>query len=145
MSTAEIVDAFTYQARELGVITRLGERGGTVEAEHDGHALVVMKSGKRLAADLVLSPPDATGPRTVSPRKRRRRRRCARPYQVNAHFETGVPGHLRGGRRCRRAVAASTSSEQGRLAACHMFGVEDEEYRRALPVRIYAIPRSRGG
>ena len=35
---------------------------------------------------------------------------------------------------------AATSSEQGRLAACHMFGVKAEPMGKNFPIGIYAIP-----
>jgi NAD(P) transhydrogenase len=35
---------------------------------------------------------------------------------------------------------AATSSEQGRLAACYMFGVDAEPMHEHFPVGIYAIP-----
>ena len=35
---------------------------------------------------------------------------------------------------------AATSSEQGRLAACHMFGIEAAPMGTHFPVGIYAIP-----
>ena len=36
---------------------------------------------------------------------------------------------------------AATSSEQGRLAACHAFDVEAEAMPAHFPVGIYAIPK----
>src|SRR4030095_1816312 len=54
MVDAEIADAFTTMARELGVTMRLGEEVARVEPPAGHPPIVWMKSGKRTATDLVL-------------------------------------------------------------------------------------------
>jgi NAD(P) transhydrogenase len=141
MVDREIVDSFTYQARELGVVTRLGDEVARLETNGDDHALVVMKSGKRLASDLVLvsagrhGATDRLGLEQAGVRADARGR-----IQVNAHFETGAPGIYAVGDVIGAPALASTSGEQGRIAACHMFGVEAKSIAELYPFGIYAIP-----
>ena len=141
MVDREIVDAFTYQARELGVVTRLGEEVAQLETNGDGQALVVMKSGKRLTSDLVLvsagrqGATDGLGLETAGVVADARGR-----VHVNANFETDVPGIYAVGDVIGAPSLASTSGEQGRLAACHMFGIEARSIAELYPFGIYAIP-----
>jgi len=141
MVDREIVDAFTYQARELGVVMRLGEEVARLETNGNSHALVVMKSGKCLAAELVLvsagrhGATDRLGLESTGVGADARGR-----IQVNANFETCVPGIYAVGDVIGAPSLASTSGEQGRLAACHMFGVEVRSIPELYPYGIYAIP-----
>jgi len=141
MVDREVVDAFTYQARDLGVVMRLGEEVARLETNGHGRALVVMKSGKRLASDLVLVSAGRHGATGSLGLENAGVGADARGrIQVNAHFETGVPGIYAVGDVIGAPSLASTSSEQGRLAACHMFGVEARSIPELYPFGIFAIP-----
>lgn len=59
---------------------------------------------------------------------------------VNKRFQTDVPNIYAAGDVIGYPALAATSSEQGRLAACSMFGVEAEPMAAHFPVGIYAIP-----
>ena len=54
MVDRELVNALTYQARELGVTLRLGEEVAADRDRRHRHAVVALKSGKRIATDMVL-------------------------------------------------------------------------------------------
>ena len=141
MVDREVVDAFTYQARDLGVVMRLGEEVARLETNGHGRALVVMKSGKRLASDLVLVSAGRHGATGGLGLEHAGVGADARGrIQVNAHFETGVAGIYAVGDVIGAPSLASTSSEQGRLAACHMFGVEARSLPELYPFGIFAIP-----
>src|SRR5262249_1302275 len=141
MVDREIVDAFTYQARQVGVILRMGEEVASLEPNESGHAIVVMKSGKRFATELVLVSAGRQGATEglglekteIAPDARGR-------IAVNAHFETQVPGIYAVGDVIGAPGLASTSSEQGRLASCHIFGLEETSIPELYPFGIYAIP-----
>jgi len=60
--------------------------------------------------------------------------------EVNENFQTDVPHVYAAGDVIGFPALASTSMEQGRLAACHMFGVAAESYRDVLPFGIYSVP-----
>ena len=59
---------------------------------------------------------------------------------VDADFRTAVPHIYAAGDVIGYPSLAATSSEQGRLAACHAFGVAAGPMASHFPVGIYAIP-----
>jgi NAD(P) transhydrogenase len=135
----EIVEALRFHLRELGVMFRFGERVTRVEAR-DGGALTTLESGKRIAAEAVFYSAGrhgATGELALE----------------NAGLEADARGRLSVGPDFRTAVEhiyavgdvigfpslASTSAEQGRLAAADACGVEVHAVDD-LPFGIYSIP-----
>ena len=60
--------------------------------------------------------------------------------KVNEHYQTDVPHIYAVGDVIGFPALASTAMEQGRLAACHMFGVETHSFPELFPFGIYAIP-----
>jgi len=140
MVDREIVDAFVYQARNTGVTLRLGEEVARIES-NDTQAIAVLKSGKRIATDLVLVSAGRQGATaalaleraglTPDPRGR---------VAVNEHYQTAVPHIYAVGDLIGYPSLASTSSEQGRLAACHAFGVPARCVPELFPFGIYGIP-----
>jgi NAD(P) transhydrogenase len=59
---------------------------------------------------------------------------------VDADFRTAVPHVYAAGDVIGHPSLAATSSEQGRLAACHAFGVAAGPMAAHFPLGIYAIP-----
>jgi NAD(P) transhydrogenase len=137
----EIVDAFCYHARENGLTLRLGEEVERIETGGNGHAIVTMKSGKRTAAEMVLVSAGRVGATEglhldkagISADDRGR-------IAVNEHFQTAMPHIYAVGDVVGFPALASTSAEQGRLASCHMFGVETRSMPTLYPFGVYAIP-----
>ncbi|HVU64246.1 MAG TPA: NAD(P)(+) transhydrogenase (Si-specific) [Phycisphaerales bacterium] len=60
--------------------------------------------------------------------------------KVNEHYQTGNPDIYAVGDVIGFPALASTSMEQGRMAACHMFGEKFESYAELFPYGIYSIP-----
>ena len=60
--------------------------------------------------------------------------------QVNEHYQTDVPHIYAIGDVIGFPALASTAMEQGRLAACHAFGVDATSLPELFPYGIYAIP-----
>lgn len=60
--------------------------------------------------------------------------------KVNELFQTGSPDVYAVGDVIGFPALASTSMEQGRMAACHMFGEKFESYAELFPYGIYSIP-----
>jgi NAD(P) transhydrogenase len=137
----EIADSFTTMARELGVTMRLGEEVDHVECPDPNHPIIVMKSGKRIATDLVLVSAGRIGATgeldlakaglTVDDRGR---------LLVNAHYQTSVPHIYAAGDCIGFPSLASTSAEQGRLSALHAFGEPVTSIPELFPFGIYAVP-----
>ncbi len=141
MVDREIVDAFSYHAREMGLTFRLGEQVESIRTAANGQAVITMKSGKRTVAECVLVSAGRQGATEglqlekagldADPRGR---------ISVNEHFQTKMPHLYAVGDVVGFPALASTSAEQGRHAACHMFGVEARDMPTLYPFGIYAIP-----
>jgi NAD(P) transhydrogenase len=140
MLDAEILDLFQVRARELGVTLRLGEEVARIEAT-DARAVITMKSGKRIATEQVLVSAGRIGATAelglehagLSADDRGR-------IRVNDRYQTQVPHIYAAGDCIGFPALASTSAEQGRLAALHAFGEEGTPMSDLIPFGIYAVP-----
>jgi NAD(P) transhydrogenase len=135
------VDAFTFQARHMNVTLRLGEEVAQLEAGGNGDVVVGMKSGKRLATEMVMV---SAGRQGMTDGLQLDKAGLAADdrgrIKVDEHYRTGVPHIYAAGDVIGFPALASTSAEQGRLAACHMFGVPTASVPELFPFGIYAIP-----
>ncbi|HTQ80521.1 MAG TPA: Si-specific NAD(P)(+) transhydrogenase, partial [Thermoanaerobaculia bacterium] len=139
----EIVDELIHQMRNRNVLFRGSEAVQTIEV-HDGpprRAVLVLESGKRLVADIVLFSVGRIGATdrlnlpaagiTADERGR---------LKVDDCFRTSVPHIFAAGDVIGYPSLAATSSEQGRLAACHALGAPAKAMSAHFPIGIYAIP-----
>jgi NAD(P) transhydrogenase len=137
----EIVEALCYHMRRQGVVFRLGERVTRVEIDEHGQVQAAMESGKRVRAQGLLYAVgrqvntdllnlEAAG-LSADPRGR---------ISVNEYFQTEAPHIYAAGDCIGFPALASTSMEQGRLAAYHMFQGSLPTKRYLLPYGIYTIP-----
>lgn len=139
----EIVDEFLSQMRSRNVTFRLGEEVERLEIAEGPSRRVVMllESGKRLVSELVLFCAGRQGATAqlnlpAAGLKADDRGRLA----VDRHFRTGVPHIFAAGDVIGFPSLATTSAEQGRLAACAVFGIEADPMAPHFPIGIYAIP-----
>jgi NAD(P) transhydrogenase len=137
---AEIVESLKYHLRDLSVTFRFGEEVASVE-KHSTAALTVLKSGKKIAADTVMYSAGRQGQTDdlaleaagLSADKRGR-------IAVDEHYRTAV-GHIYAvGDVIGFPALASTSMEQGRLAAYHACDEPTREILQLQPIGIYTIP-----
>ena len=139
----EIVEELMHQMRDRNVVFRLGEAVASLEVV-DGQprrAVVHLESGKRIVADMVLFSAGriaATEPLNLAAAGLKADERGR--LDVDAAFRTSVPHIFAAGDVTGYPALAATSSEQGRLAACHAFGIEAGPMAAHYPVGIYAIP-----
>ncbi len=144
MVDREIVEALLYLARGRGVTLRLGEEVDRLEESPDGGRTgraIVMKSGKRIAAEMVLLSAGRTGATATLGLEKAGLEADARGrLVVNAEYQTRVPHIYAVGDVVGFPALASTSMEQGRLAACHAFGIPATSLPDLYPFGIYAIP-----
>jgi NAD(P) transhydrogenase len=139
----EIVDELLHQMRERRVTFRLGEAVERVQI-HEGppaRATLLLESGKRIVSELALfsvGRQGATGPLNLASAGlvADERGRLA----VDEEFRTPVPHIFAAGDVIGFPSLAATSAEQGRLAACHAFGVTTRRMASHFPVGIYAVP-----
>jgi len=139
----EIVDELIHQMRMRNVTLRPGEAVARVEVVEGPPKRVVLEleSGKRMVADLALFAVGRIGATdtlnlpaaglTADDRGR---------IKVDENFRTAVPHIFAAGDVVGYPSLAATSSEQGRLAACHALGVAAKPMASHFPVGIYAIP-----
>jgi NAD(P) transhydrogenase len=141
----EIVDELVHQMRLAQVTFRLGEEvaGASKEKTQDGHTRVTVttKSGKKLTAEMVLVSAGRTGNiealklETVGLQPDDRGR-----LKVDDRFRTTVPWIFAAGDVIGAPGLAATSYEQGRIAACEMFGEPHPGMSPHWPYGIYAVP-----
>ena len=139
----EIVDELIHQMRTHRVTFRLGEAVDSIDVGDGprGRAVLTLASGKRLVSEMALFSAGrvaATGALGLEaaglvPDDRGR-------LAVDETFRTAVPHIYAAGDVIGYPSLAATSSEQGRLAACHALGMKAPAMARHFPVGIYAIP-----
>ncbi len=140
----EIMDTLAYHLRENRVMLRLGEEVQSVEPfqdEHGERVRIHLESGKQIITEQALYSIGRTGATDalnlpavgIQPDDRGR-------IQVNEHYQTGVPHIYAVGDVIGFPSLASTSMEQGRLAAAHAFGLPTNSMPALYPYGIYSIP-----
>jgi NAD(P) transhydrogenase len=136
----EIIEALKYHLRDLAVTFRFRETVASVE-RHDRGAVAVLESGKRIAADTVMYSAGRQGTAAELALENAGLSADGRGrIAVDEHFRTAVEHIYAVGDVIGFPALASTSMEQGRLAAHHAC----EEPARAMhllqPIGIYTIP-----
>ncbi|MBX3304532.1 MAG: Si-specific NAD(P)(+) transhydrogenase [Nitrospira sp.] len=139
----ELIDELLHQMRNAGVTLRLGEAVERLEMIETPtcHVVVFLESGKRLVSDLVLFSAGRQGATdhlnlAAAGLKADDRGRLT----VDGDYRTSVPHILAAGDVIGFPSLATTSAEQGRLAACAAFGIDAEPMAPHFPIGIYAIP-----
>ena len=141
---AELVDTLMYHMRQKRMTLRLDEEvtfARTFEDERGEHVRVQLVSGKQIVTDAALYSVGRTGA-TASLNLEAVGLRADRRGQlrVNEFFQTEAPNIYAAGDVIGFPSLASTSGEQGRLAACHAFGMAAKSVPELLPYGIYTIP-----
>ena len=138
----EIVDELIHQMRMKRVSFRLGEAVKKITGESNPkRASIELESGKQIMVDAVIFSIGRIGATAelaldkvgIAADDRGR-------LKVNEHYQTEIPNIYAAGDVIGFPALASTSSEQGRLAVCNMFGVEAKPASAGFPYGIYAIP-----
>jgi NAD(P) transhydrogenase len=141
---AEIIDTLAYHLRENRVTLRLGEEVTAIEpiaTELGEQVRIHLASGKKLTSEQALYSIGRTGAthklglESVGLEADDRGR-----LVVNDNYQTEVSNIYAVGDVIGFPSLASTSLEQGRLAACHAFGIETESIPELFPYGIYTIP-----
>jgi NAD(P) transhydrogenase len=136
----EIADTLVTHLEARGVTFELGRKVTRVNAE-PGEVTVELEGGRTLTAQRLLYAvgrqpnTDRIGIEAVGIPVDARGR-----IQVNDCFQTARPHIYAAGDVIGFPALASTSAEQGRLAACHMFDVPFENSPELLPYGLYTIP-----
>jgi NAD(P) transhydrogenase len=138
----EIVEALSYHLRQLGITFRLGEK-----VTHVGihpirdRVFAELESGKKVQGDALIY---AVGRQANGDQLHLEAAGLAADsrgrLKVNEFFQTELPHIYAAGDVIGFPALASTSMEQGRLAASHMFGIPFEHMPELFPYGIYTIP-----
>ncbi len=137
----ELVDDFIHQLRDRGMTVRLGSAVKDVVAKPTG-AEVILADGRLVRSEIVLYAAGrsgnigALGLEALGIEVDNRGRIKADPQT----FQTTVPHIYAAGDVIGFPSLASTSMEQGRVAACHAFGVQLPPPPETFPYGIYAVP-----
>jgi len=138
----EIIAEFTHQLRDRGVAIRLGSKVTSIEKDKSGRVVTTLEDGRIIRTEMLLFAAgrmgatgslglencglavDNRGRLTVDPKT----------------FQTEVPHIYAAGDVIGFPSLASTSMEQGRIAACHAFDLPMPPAPQYFPYGIYAVP-----
>jgi NAD(P) transhydrogenase len=138
----EIIDEFVHELRQRGVNFRLGRGLDRVERDAKGWPVAILDDGRQVRSDMLLYAAGRVGAtktlglETVGIETDNRGRVSVDPVT----FQTSVPNIYAAGDVIGFPSLASTSMEQGRIAACHAFGAPLMSAPEAFPYGIYAVP-----
>ncbi len=137
----ELIEDFVHQLRDRGMTIRCGSKVERIEFE-GGAPVTILASGRRVRSEMLLyaagrvgntdslnleccqMAADSRGRLKVDPRT----------------FQTSVPHIYSAGDAIGFPSLASTAMEQGRIAACHAFGVPMPPAPEFFPYGIYSVP-----
>jgi NAD(P) transhydrogenase len=138
----EIIDEFVHELRKRGVNFRLGCKVERVEIDGQGWPVAVLDDQRRIRAEMLLyaagrvGATDELGLDACGLAADDRGRLKVDPKT----FQTAVPHIYAAGDVIGFPSLASTSMEQGRIAACHAFGATMSPAPEFFPYGIYAVP-----
>ncbi len=137
----ELIEALCHSMRNRNATFRLGEKVTGIRRDEHGRISASLESGKMVRGDALLY---SVGRQTnadqldiakaglsADPRGR---------IAVDEFFTTSVAHIYAAGDVIGFPSLASTSMEQGRLAAAHMFGISTHHAPELLPYGVYTIP-----
>lgn len=138
----EIVADFTYQLRDRNMKLLFGQKVEEVERDESGKCIVKTDNKRSLKADMVLfaagriGATDQLNLAACGLEADARGRLSVKPDT----FQTSAPHIYAAGDIIGFPSLASTSMEQGRIAARHAVGVSAGEPPKFFPYGIYAVP-----
>jgi NAD(P) transhydrogenase len=138
----EIIDDFIHQLRDRGMTIRLGAGVAHVEQDDQGWPVTVLDDGRRFRSEMLLYTAGRVGAtaglglENCGLKTDSRGRLAVDP----ATFQTEAPHIYAAGDVIGFPSLASTSMEQGRIAACHAFGLPMPPAPQFFPYGIYAVP-----
>ncbi|QWW69301.1 Si-specific NAD(P)(+) transhydrogenase [Rhizobium sp. WYJ-E13] len=138
----EIVEDFTYQLRDRNMKLLLGTKAEKVERLDTGKVQLTLDSGRHLVTDMALfaagrmGATDTLNLQAVGIEADSRGRLKVNPET----FQTSVPNIYAAGDVVGFPSLASTSMEQGRIAARVAIGAVAKEPQKYFPYGIYAVP-----
>jgi NAD(P) transhydrogenase len=137
----ELIGDFVHQLRDRGMTIRLGSKIERIEFER-GAPVTVLEGGRRVRSEMLLY---AAG--RVGATDSLNLASCGMEVDARGRlkvdlrtFQTSVPHIYSAGDAIGFPSLASTAMEQGRIAACHAFGVPMPPAPEYFPYGIYSVP-----
>lgn len=137
----ELIDDFTHQLRDRGIAMRFGKPIDKIEKTDSG-CVAHFEGGRVVKADMVLyaagreGATDALNLEAAGLEADSRKRLSVNPKT----FQTSVPHIYAAGDVIGFPSLASTSMEQGRIAACHALEQPAQKPPEYFPYGIYSVP-----
>jgi NAD(P) transhydrogenase len=137
----ELIEDFTHQLRDRGMALRFGCKVARIEFENDW-PVTILENGRRLRSEMLLyaagrvGATDAINLDACGLEADNR----GRLKVDGVTFQTEVPHIYAAGDAIGFPSLASTSMEQGRIAACHAFNMPMPPAPEFFPYGIYSVP-----
>jgi len=137
----EICQALVYQMRSERVTFYLGKDFSEITVDEHGKIITTLENGRQVKTDMLMFASGRTGNIEELNLEAAGVKTNGRGLiEVNENLQTNVPHIYAAGDIVGFPALASTSMEQGRLAASHAFGVPFFSDNELLPYGIYSIP-----
>ncbi len=137
----EIIDALSYHLRDQGVVIRHNEEMEAIDGLDDG-VILTLKSGKKIKTDILLWANGRSGnTEELCLQNVGLEANSRGQLVVDEHFRTAKPHIYAVGDVIGYPSLASAAYTQGRSAAIHLLGQEDNTLRHHdIPTGIYTSP-----
>ncbi|EGD59110.1 soluble pyridine nucleotide transhydrogenase [Novosphingobium nitrogenifigens DSM 19370] len=138
----EIIDEFIHELRDRGMVVRMGVAVEKVEKGEDGWVTTTLADGRSIRTEMLLYAAGRSGATATLDLEKcglsvdKRGRIAVDP----ATCQTAVPHIYAAGDVIGFPSLASTSMEQGRIAACHAFDLPLPPAPHYFPYGIYSVP-----
>ncbi len=138
----ELIEEFSHDLRDRNVALRLGSPVASITLSEAGRTTTTLKNGRVVQADTLLFAAGRVGAteslnlEAAGLGVDKRGRLAVSPETL----QTAVPHIYAAGDVIGFPSLASTSMEQGRLAACHAFGTLAVHAPESFPYGIYSVP-----
>lgn len=138
----EIVEDFTYQLRDRNMKLIFGQGIDSVSRDESGKCRIVLKNGRVVVTEMVLFAAGRVGATdTLNLAAAGLEADSRGRIKVNPEtFQSDVPNIYAAGDVVGFPSLASTSMEQGRIAARHAVGAPANDPPQYFPYGIYAVP-----
>lgn len=137
----DVMDEFAHLLREHGMRMMLGEKLEDVNQNNSGKVEAHFSTGRSITADVLLFTAGRIGSTSTLKLENAGLQATERhQVTVNENYQTDVPHIYAAGDLIGFPSLASTSMEQGRIAACHAFNEPCNKTPQHFPYGIYSIP-----
>ncbi len=137
----EIMEEFIHYQRDNNMLFRLGSKVSSIKKNDQGKVMVTLADGKHVCSEMLIFAAGRTGCTAALKLENAGLEADNRHLiKVDAHYRTAMDHIYAAGDVIGFPSLASTSMEQGRLAALHAFEQPLGQTMSNLPYGIYAVP-----